>query len=40
MPFHVGGRRSWGGFREFINNEDGPAFLDRELVGLGVDGYQ
>ena len=24
---------------EFLNNTDGPAFLERELVGLGVDGY-
>ena len=23
-----------------MNNADGPAFLERELVGLGVDGYQ
>ena len=29
-----------GGFREFMNNVDGPAFLESELVGLGVDGYQ
>ena len=27
-----------GGFREFMNNADGPAFLESELVGLGVDG--
>ena len=27
-----------GGIREFMNNADGPAFLKRELVGLGVDG--
>ena len=27
------------GIREFMNNADGPAFLERELVGLGVDGY-
>ena len=25
-----------GGIREFMNNVDGPAFLERELVGLGV----
>ena len=28
-----------GGIWEFMNNADGPAFLERELVGLGVDGY-
>ena len=28
------------GIREFMNNVDGPAFLERELVGLGVDGYR
>ena len=29
-----------GGIREFMNNADGPAFLERELVGLGMDGYR
>ena len=29
-----------GSIREFVNNKDGPAFLERELVGLGVDGYR
>jgi hypothetical protein len=29
-----------GGIWEFVNNMDGPAFLERELVGLGVDGYR
>ena len=28
-----------GGFREFMNNADGPAFLESELVGLGLDGH-
>jgi hypothetical protein len=28
----------WSGIWEFMNNADGPAFLERELVGLGVDG--
>jgi hypothetical protein len=23
-----------------VNNTDSPAFLERELVGLGVDGYR
>ena len=40
MPFHVGGGRGRGGIREFVNNTDGPAFLERELVGLGVNGYR
>ena len=26
--------------REFVNDTDGPAFLERELVGLGVERYQ
>jgi hypothetical protein len=25
---------------EFMHNADGPAFLEREFVGLGVDGYR
>ena len=29
-----------GGIQEFMNNTDGAAFLERELVGLGVDGYR
>ena len=29
-----------GGIREFMNSADRPAFLERELAGLGVDGYQ
>ena len=28
------------GIWEFVNNTDGPAFLERELMGLGVDGYR
>ena len=27
------------GFREFVNDTDGPAFLERELMALGVNGY-
>ena len=27
------------GIWEIMNNADGPAFLERELVGLGVNGY-
>jgi hypothetical protein len=29
-----------GGIREFVDDTDGPACLERDLVGLGVDGYQ
>ena len=29
-----------GGIREFVNDMDGPAFLERDLMGYGVDGYQ
>jgi hypothetical protein len=28
------------GTREFVNDMDRPAFLERELMGLGVDGYR
>ena len=28
------------GIQEFVNDMDGPAFLERELVGLGADGNQ
>ena len=28
-----------GGSREFVNDVDGSSFLERELMGLGVDGY-
>ena len=27
-----------GGIREFVNDMDGPAFLERELIGLNVGG--
>ena len=40
MPFRIDGKRGrGGGIREFVDDTDGPAFLERELVGLGVDGY-
>ena len=29
-----------GGIRDFVNDMDRAAFLERELMGLGVDGYQ
>ena len=38
--FHVDGGRGRGGIWEFVNNTDAPAFLETELVGLGVDGYR
>ena len=28
-----------GDFREFVNDAGGLAFLERELMGFGVDGY-
>jgi hypothetical protein len=28
-----------GGIQEFVNDKDGPTFLERELTGLSVDGY-
>ena len=28
-----------GGIREFVDDMDGPKFLERELGGLGVDGH-
>ena len=37
-PFHVGGGHGQG-IREFMNNADRPAFLERKLVGLGMDVY-
>ena len=27
------------GIREFVDDRDGPAFLERELVRFGADGY-
>ena len=29
-----------GGISQSVNDTDGPAFLERELMGLGVDGYR
>ena len=29
-----------GSIRKFVYDADGPAFLERELMGLGVDGYR
>ena len=30
----------WVGIREFVNDADGPASLEKQLMGLGVDGYR
>jgi hypothetical protein len=38
MLFRIGGRHGWGGNREFVNDEDGQAFLERKLMGFGVKG--
>ena len=35
MPFKIAGGHGWGNIQEFVNNMDGPAFLERELMGLG-----
>jgi hypothetical protein len=29
-----------GAIREFVYDIDGPAFLKKELMGFGVNGYQ
>ena len=29
-----------GGIQEFVKDTDGPAFLEKDVIGLGVDGYQ
>ena len=29
-----------GGIREIVNDTDRPSFLERELTGLGLDGYR
>ena len=39
MPFQIGMDVIRSGIREFVNDEEGPAFLERELMGLGVDEY-
>ena len=38
MPFHFDSGRGRGCIWEFVNGMDGPAFLERELVELDVDG--
>ena len=39
MPFQIGDGHSRGGIKEFVNDVDRPAFLERELVGFGADRY-
>ena len=39
MLFDIGRGHGRGGIQEFVNDTDGPAFLERELMGWGVDGY-
>ena len=38
--FKLAGDMVGGGIREFLNDMDGPAFLERELMRLDVDEYQ
>ena len=40
MPFQIGSRYDRGGIKDFVNDMDGPAFLESELIRLSVDGYQ
>ena len=40
MLFHIGGGHGQGYIWELVNGMDGPAFLEKGLMGLGVDGYQ
>ena len=40
MAFRIGGRHGQDFIREYVNDVDGQAFLERELMGFGVDGYQ
>ena len=40
MSFQIDDRHGRGGIREFVYNVDRPAFLKRELIGFGVDGYR
>ena len=40
MPFQIGMDVIRSGIREFVNDEEGPAFLERELMGFDVGGYQ
>jgi hypothetical protein len=39
MLFQIGGKHGQGGNREFVNDTDETVFLERQLMELGVDGY-
>ena len=38
--FEIGGGHGQGGIRDFLSDANEPAFLERELMGLGVDEYR
>ena len=40
IMFEIGGGHGQGGIRDFLSDANEPAFLERELMGLGVDGYR
>ena len=39
MPFQIGSGHGRGWHLGVLNDMDGPVFLERKLVGLGVDRY-
>ena len=38
MQFQIGGRCGQGGIWKFVYDTDRPAFMERDLMGLCVDG--
>jgi hypothetical protein len=40
MLFQIGDGHDRKGIREFVNDMDRPEFLERELMGLGMDEYR
>ena len=40
MQFQIASRYVRGSIKEFLCNTDGTVFLEKELVGFGVDWYQ
>ena len=38
MRFQTGSKCRWGGIRQFVNDTNRPAFLEKDLVGLCVNG--
>ena len=40
MPFQIGSKHGQSGFRDFLYDAGGSAFLKRELVGFGVVRFQ